>query len=108
MAAEPVLVKEIRQTANLMPTIGPVGHPVRSTLEVDVLSGGCTSGKDFKVSVHKKFDGQSLEIVRIHPDLCEATLHRKTVSLETEELGLSSRSPIQIVNPLYADERVVH
>lgn len=108
MAGEPVLVKEIQQTANMMPVIPPGGHPIRSTLEVDVLSGGCTRASDFKLVVKHTLLGQTLDIVRIQPDVCEMVPHRKTVTLETELLSLSSKRPITILNPLFAEEQVVH
>ncbi len=108
MAGEPVLVKEITQTANLMPVIGPEGRPIRSTLEVEVLSGGCTRAEDFKVVVKATRAGQTLDIVRTRPDFCEAVAHRTVVTLETESLGLASSQPIKILNPLFVVEHVVH
>lgn len=107
MASEPVLIKELRQKANLMPPVES-DRPIYTTLEVDVLSTGCTSEKDFQVRVVRTSKEQTLEIFRTRPDLCEVVAHRKTITLETRKLGLTSETPTRIINPVYGDEAVVH
>ena len=107
MAAEPVLVKEVTQRGNLMPSPG-TPRPLYTTLEVEVQSTGCTKAQDFAVKVTQGPKSQNLEIIRETPDDCEAVPHRTTVALETKDLSLGSRQPIIIQNPIFAEEHVVY
>ena len=106
--AEAVLVKEINQTANLMPIVPPGGRPSLTNMLVEVKSNGCTKSEDFKVKALQTRSGQFMEIVRIRPDVCEAVPHRTTVELETRALNLATRNPIILVNPVYTEERIIH
>lgn len=106
-SGEAVLVKEIIQRGNLMPGPGPA-RKLYTTLQVEVISNGCTRAADFKVRVNSGGSQQLMQIERIQPDLCEATPHPVTVEIETTDLALSSVQPIRVANSLLAQEHVTH
>lgn len=105
-AGEAVLVKEFSQRANLMP--GPVARPIYTTMQVEVISSGCTEGSDFKVRVARSRSEQIVQISRIQPDVCDSQPHPVTVEIESTDIELSSRQPIRVANPLLAREYVTH
>lgn len=104
---EKVLVKGISQSGNLMP--GPVDLPklIRSTLVVNVESGGCTEPEDFVLVVNQTEKVQEVTVVRTKPDFCEAYLPGgEDVELKTTEL--LAKKPIQVLNPLKVKEQFVY
>jgi hypothetical protein len=105
---EPVLVKDLQQTANLMPPIQPGEKRVHSVFTLEVESHGCTKASDFEIDVHQTKSGQFVEFTRVNPDPCDALPTRKSIDLESDDMRLASHSPITVHNPVYAKESVVH
>ena len=103
-----VLVKEIRQTVNLMPVVDPGERPTRTRLEVEVISGGCTKARDFEIKANEENGKQTVQIFRIRPDLCEMTPHPITVTLETEKTLDVDHVETSIANPLLGRVQIVH
>ena len=97
---EKVKVLEITQTANLMPGPGPRGRSINTRIEVEVMSNGCTGDKDFNLEVVNTVKGQSLKILRLHPDACEAVAHPVVIQFETGELNRGDLYSVYVVNPL--------
>ncbi len=103
---EPVLVKGFQQTINLMPVVPPGGHPVRTELEIDVTSNGCTRADDFTVQVTDTGGKQLVRVVRIRPDTCRAFGLTTTVNLET--FVLSKDKQVLFANPALIEKHYVH
>lgn len=109
IALEAVVVHEVRQFANLMPVIEPDHkRAVRSKLEIEVLSNGCTRAEDFRVDVRRAAKRQILSLVRVKRDMCRAMARPVKIDFETERLALATQLPIQVANPILADVKVVH
>ncbi len=106
MAGEAILVKEIKQRANLMP--GPVLRPIYTTMQVQVMGTSCTQDTDFEVRVSKGRSEQIVNVVRVQPDPCDTLAKPMMVELETTQVELSSRLPIRVANRLLAEEYVTH
>ena len=107
--ADKVLIKEMRQTVNLMPAFGGEKRNVRTQLEVQVTSNGCTRAEDFQVKVnHALSPKQILTIFRIRPDVCDMVAHPVTITVETTELQDASRIDTALANPLLAEIRFTH
>jgi hypothetical protein len=104
---EPVLVTEIKQHANLMPGPGPA-RPIDTSLQVNVISTGCTKDSDFEVNVITAGTDQLINIVRVNPDPCDDEAKTITVKIDTTKLALSSSLPIRVANPLLVEELVTH
>lgn len=106
MNEEQLLVKEFVQRTDLMPGGGV--RPVYTDIKVEVISGGCTKAADFKVTVNNTRASQNVTIYRINPDPCDMVAKPITIELSTEELALSRRSPIRVMNPVLVDEKVTY
>jgi hypothetical protein len=104
---EAFVVKEVRQSGNLMPGPGR-RRPVRSVLIVEAISNGCTKADDFDVQVKDTAQFQEVTLVRKNPDICDAPAAKLAFDLETDRLSPSYRKPIRVMNPLIVEERFVH
>lgn len=107
VGSEALTVVAITQSGNLMPGPGP-RRPIRSRIEADVSSGGCTSSADFTVRVKVTQKDQTLTIVRVKPDACEAIVRPVRVEIDTTALLNSHQFPVRIANPLLVETHFVH
>jgi hypothetical protein len=65
-----------------------------------VASGGCTSKKSFELRQLETNPAQ-LQLIRKHPDICEAFLpYGTTITYVWSELGLRQGLAVVVVNPL--------
>ena len=70
-------------------------------LELQVITGGCTSKSDFKIEVNKKTSPYRVTIRRLKPDLCKALFPEGTkLSFSRKEIGLDQDSVITIENSI--------
>ncbi len=101
---EPVNVVSIVRSGNLMPPVSP--GSLKTTLKLRVASGGCTSAADFAVNVKTTKTIQSLTIVRVNQDVCEAYLPEGAI-VEVKVKGLD-RKDIKITNPELIIDKTVN
>ena len=73
----------------------------RDALTVSVASNGCTAKADFAVYVERKGEAVTLALGRKRLDTCKSmAVVRVELRFTWAELGLSSRTPVFLLNPL--------
>ena len=88
---EPVTVSKIVQTRGASPT---------STLKLNVASGGCTQGADFRLVVTQRPTDQALRVERLKQDVCEA-FAPQGATVDVTTTALVPGKPITVENPLF-------
>ncbi len=79
--------------------IGYVRH--ERGMVFQVYSGGCTDKKDFEIVIDHQNPVATLTLYRVFPDYCKAYVpFGGYISFDYEELKLSKRQPVHILNPL--------
>lgn len=75
----------------------------REALTISVASNGCTAKADFAFYVERRGEAVTLAFGRKRLDSCKSfAMGRAELSFTWEELGLSSRVPVFLLNPLAA------
>ena len=75
----------------------------RDALTIQVSSNGCTAKSDFAFFVERRGEAVTLAFGRKRVDACKSFAQGKTELVFTwEELGLSPRTPVMLLNPLTA------
>jgi hypothetical protein len=75
----------------------------REALTIRVSSNGCTAKADFAFYVERRGDAVTLAFGRKHVDACKSFVMDQTdLAFSWEELGLGSRTPVFLLNPLTA------
>jgi len=75
----------------------------RDALTIQVSSNGCTSKADFAFYVQRRGEAVVLAFGRKRVDVCKSFAQGKTaLSFSWEELGLTPRGPVVLLNPLTA------
>ena len=75
----------------------------RDALTIQVSSNGCTAKPDFAFFVERRGEAVTLAFGRKRVDACKSFAQGKTELVFTwEELGLSARTPVMLLNPLTA------
>jgi hypothetical protein len=75
----------------------------REALTIRVSSNGCTAKADFAFYVERRGDAVTLAFGRKHVDPCRSFAMGQTeLTFSWEELGLGSRTPVFLLNPLTA------
>lgn len=75
----------------------------REALTISVPSNGCTTKADFAFYVERRGEAVSLAFGRKRIDTCRVfAMGRTDLSFTWEELGVSPRTPVFLLNPLVA------
>jgi len=75
----------------------------RETLTIRVASNGCTAKPDFAFYVERRGDTVALAFGRKHVDACKSfAMGQAELTFSWEELGLSARAPVFLLNPIVA------
>jgi hypothetical protein len=75
----------------------------RETLTIRVSSNGCTAKADFTFYVERRGDAVALAFGRRRVDACKSFAMGQTeLAFTWEELGLASRTPVFLLNPMTA------
>jgi hypothetical protein len=75
----------------------------RDGLTIQVASNGCTAKPDFAFYVERRAQGVTLAFGRKHVDACKSSAQGRTeLAFTWQELGLSPRTPVFLLNPLAA------
>jgi hypothetical protein len=75
----------------------------RRDVTIRVVSFGCTAKADFAFFVERQGQATTLAFGRRRVDPCRAAAHHVDLTFTYEELGLSAREPVFMLNPLIAD-----
>ena len=84
------------------PLFGIAADAEKKTLSIVVKSSGCTGKGDFSFAMK----GDVLTFKRIRRDDCKAMPQRHTIIYSVEELGIDSREPFRLGNPISYSERL--
>jgi hypothetical protein len=99
---EPVSGVEIQQSIyNNSPDGKPHAGPAQVTFKA--WSGGCSRSSDFALKVTKTAGKQTLTIVRLQQDMCEAVAHLQQFTISTSDLD--SNAPTNLANPIATEIR---
>jgi hypothetical protein len=75
----------------------------REALTIRVASNGCTAKADFTFYLERRGEAVALAFGRKHVDACKSFAMGQTeLAFTWEELGLASRAPVFLLNPLAA------
>lgn len=68
------------------------------SIDVSVISTGCTSAKDFKIESQKIEEACQVGIYRLNPDFCRKQPEKKVLSLPWDRKESCGDAPIKIKN----------
>lgn len=74
--------------------------PTTTQIRFAVSSSGCTSEKDFTLSVDAADDGQAIRVIRTTGDRCKGIPRETVVAFELENVKPGVFFPIVIANPV--------
>ena len=75
----------------------------RDALTIQVASNGCTAKADFAFYVERRGEAVTLAFGRRHVDACKSFAQGRTeLTFTWEELGLTPRTPVFLLNPMAA------
>ena len=101
VAAPPVVALAARAFGELEPLYG--AQTGREALTIRVGSNGCTTKADFTFYVERRGEAVTLAFARRRIDPCKSFAQGKTELVFTwEELGLTARAPVLLLNPMTA------
>jgi hypothetical protein len=101
VAAPPVVAPGPRTFGELEPLYA--AQAGREALTIKVASNGCTAKPDFAFYVERRGEEVVLAFGRRHVDACKSFAMGRTELVFTwEELGLSPRTPVFLLNPVAA------
>lgn len=101
VAAPPAIAPAPQGFAELEPLYS--ARAGREALTIRVSSNGCTAKADFAFYVERHGDEVTLAFGRKHVDPCRSFAMGQTeLTFSWEELGLGSRTPVFLLNPLTA------
>lgn len=96
------------------PIVAPAGAPFQElepllaaragaeALTITVASNGCTKKEDFAVFVERQGNAVQLAFGRKRIDVCRAAPSQIDITFTYAELGVATRSPVFLLNPLEA------
>jgi hypothetical protein len=75
----------------------------RDALTIRVASNGCTAKPDFAVFIERKGEAVTLAFGRKRLDPCKSfAMGHADLTFTWEELGVTARTPVHVLNPLTA------
>lgn len=75
----------------------------REALTISVASSGCTAKADFAFYLERKGEAVTLAFGRKRLDTCQSfAMGRTDLSFTWDELGVAPRTPVFLLNPLFA------
>ena len=70
------------------------------TVTFNANSGGCTGNADFRLEIQKSGDAQTLKVIRLKEDVCEAYFPSGArIKLTTSDLAVDL--PVVVANPIF-------